>query len=57
MKLLPRSAKLLPAWIPCAWGCGDYWCLVHKMHAHDCDCPPIEEWEVDPYVEAAEVIP
>jgi hypothetical protein len=40
-----------PAWIPCAWDCGDYWCLIHKMHVHDCDCPPIEEWWLDPYSE------
>jgi hypothetical protein len=21
------------------------------MHVFECDCPPIEEWEIDPYVE------
>jgi hypothetical protein len=21
------------------------------MHAHDCSCPPIEEWDADPYSE------
>jgi hypothetical protein len=31
------------AWIKCE-GCGDWWCTVHKQHAYDCDCPPIDEW-------------
>ena len=35
------------AWVPCI--CENYWCLIHGMHAHDCPCPPIEEWETDPY--------
>lgn len=37
------------SWVPC--GCGNYWCDVHQMHAHDCVCPPIEEWESSPYAE------
>lgn len=37
-------------WEKCHW-CENYWCAIHTMHAHDCDCPPIEEWVVsDPYV-------
>jgi hypothetical protein len=47
----PPEPLRLPCWIPCAWGCGDFWCLAHGMHAHDCPCPSIEEWEVDPYSE------
>jgi hypothetical protein len=37
----------MPVWIACV--CGDFWCTVHDMHVHDCPCPPIEEWETDPY--------
>lgn len=40
---------LCPSWIPCPEGCGNYWCHIHRMHAHDCDCPTIEEWTRDPY--------
>ena len=36
------------AWVPCST-CDDYWCTVHGAHAHECSCPPIEEWETDPY--------
>jgi hypothetical protein len=39
------------AWVPCVGGCGDYWCRLHDQHAHECECPPLEEWPVllDPY--------
>lgn len=37
-----------PAWVPCD-GCEDFYCQIHQQHAHDCDCPPIEEWITDPY--------
>ena len=36
-----------PIWLPCI--CGDYWCARHGMPAHDCACPPIEDWTADPY--------
>lgn len=39
-----------PAWIPCPEGCGEFWCRIHEQHACECDCPPIEEWECNPYV-------
>lgn len=26
---------------PC---CEDYWCSIHQQHAHDCPCPPVEDW-------------
>lgn len=39
-----------PAWVKCRL-CDCYWCTIHKTHAYNCDCPPIEEWEVDPYTE------
>ena len=35
-------------WVPCP-GCENYWCGIHKMHAHDCDCPAVEEWDTSPY--------
>lgn len=35
-------------WSPCP-NCENYWCEIHKMHAHDCPCPPVEEWETSPY--------
>lgn len=38
----------LPAWLPCPC-CEDFLCTIHRMHAHDCECPAIEEWETDPY--------
>lgn len=37
-----------PAWVPCPC-CDEFLCTIHGGHAHSCDCPPIEEWEVDPY--------
>jgi len=38
-------------WIPCDC-CGGYICTIHNTHAHDCDCPPIDEWgDIDPYSE------
>lgn len=37
-----------PAWVPCP-GCDDFWCVIHQQHAHDCPCPAVEEWDVDPY--------
>jgi hypothetical protein len=37
----------LMVWTRC--GCGDFWCSIHELHAHDCDCPAIEDWETDPY--------
>lgn len=40
-----------PAWIPCG-GCEEFWCTIHGAHASQCPCPPIEDWEVDPYSDA-----
>jgi len=48
---LPPSAPLTTGtdclWPPCA--CGNRWCRIHQLHAYECDCPPIEEWKIDPY--------
>lgn len=41
-------AESHPAWVPCPC-CDEFLCTIHRCHAHECDCPPIEEWEVDPY--------
>jgi len=35
-------------WERCLF-CENYWCAIHAMHAHDCDCPSIEEWAQSPY--------
>jgi hypothetical protein len=45
---LDKAIESLPAWIPCPC-CDEYLCTIHQMHAHDCPCPPIEEWDTDPY--------
>ncbi len=42
------QAQPFPAWIPCP-DCEDMFCTIHQMHTHECPCPPIEEWEIDPY--------
>lgn len=41
------GVPLAAAWVPCE--CGEFVCRIHGMHACDCPCPPIEEWECDPY--------
>lgn len=41
----------VPAWLLCPDECGEYYCTIHHMHACDCECPPIDEWEIDPYSE------
>lgn len=46
----------LPCWTLCDM-CEDYICNIHKMHAHDCDCQPIEWWyiqEMCPYTTTLE---
>lgn len=35
-------------WIKCQF-CDEFWCTIHDQHACDCPCPPIDEWEIDPY--------
>ena len=40
-------------WVPCNC-CDTFWCTAHKKHAHDCECPPAEEWTTDPYSEEEE---
>lgn len=38
-----------PAWVPCE--CGEFLYLIHGLHVFECDCPEIDEWEIDPYSE------
>ncbi len=45
---LDEAAENIPAWTPCEC-CGELLCTIHRTHTHDCGCPPVEEWTVDPY--------
>ena len=36
------------SWFKC--DCEEFWCTRHQKHAFECQCPPIEEWEADPYI-------
>ena len=45
-------------WRPAAWVecpcCKNFLCTIHGKHAHDCDCPSLEEWEetgTNPYAD------
>lgn len=39
----------IPPWIQCPC-CDEKWCTLHQIHAFECECQPIEEWEnQDPY--------
>jgi hypothetical protein len=40
-----------PVWVPCP--CGNFMCLLHDQHAHDCPCPPVDEMDHDPYAEGS----
>lgn len=44
---LTEAVETEASWVPCQ--CEEFFCNLHMMHASDCDCPPIEEWDVDPY--------
>jgi len=46
-QLVMQPRRLIP-WTRCEC-CEDFWCNIHDQHAYDCDCPPIDEWETDPY--------
>ena len=42
----------LACWTPCPC-CEDFICNLHGAHAHDCPCPPVEDWHAigaDPYI-------
>jgi len=44
------SAASQPLWVPCD-ECGEFICTKHLMHAHDGECPAIEDMNFDPYSE------
>jgi|SRR5215831_2660289 len=52
-KLRKLKADPIVFWTPCPC-CENYWCNLHKKHAFECACPPIEEWQADPYSPIAE---
>jgi hypothetical protein len=39
------------AWVRCPGDCGQSFCTLHWEHVSECPCPPIDDWDVDPYVE------
>src|SRR5262245_2841125 len=41
----------LATWVPCPHKCGEFLCTIHQCHVFECECPPIEEWTIDPYAE------
>ena len=45
---LDEAVENSAAWVPCP-ECENYLCTIHRTHAHECECPPIEEWDSDPY--------
>lgn len=50
LPVLDHHPRHIAAWIPCG-GCDDFFCTLHGTHAYDCECPPIEEWDADPYAD------
>jgi len=41
----------LVIWEPCDQ-CEEFWCNLHMMHAHECECRDVIEWGdlgIDPY--------
>lgn len=49
---LDEAVENMPPWTQCLC-CGEYLCTIHLSHVQECDCPPIEEWETDPYTDRA----
>lgn len=41
--------RMVTPWIPCPEECGEFWCNLHRKHACDCKCKPVDEWNKDPY--------
>jgi DNA (cytosine-5)-methyltransferase 1 len=35
-------------WEQCSC-CDEWWCNLHDQHAYDCECPSVEDWDMDPY--------
>ena len=49
---MSEQAVAEPAWSSCP-DCDDYRCNIHGTHAHDCPCPPADEWADSPYLPGA----
>lgn len=45
---LNEAVENTPTWIPCPC-CENFYCTIHQKHSHECECPPIEEMDFDPY--------
>ena len=43
-----RMANNGGPWIKCAH-CDNWFCMIHEQHAHECECPSVDEWTADPY--------
>ena len=44
----PKCEPLTTAWVACT--CGEWLCTIHEgEHAWECACPPVDEWDCDPY--------
>jgi hypothetical protein len=43
-----KMSVYVAPWEPCP-DCPEYWCNIHGMHAFECECPPVEEWDTNPY--------
>ena len=48
--LRPTNVLRAPCWVPCDC-CEELRCTRHGIHASECACPPVEEWDVDPYAD------
>ena len=48
---MPRQKQAVsrPIWERCG---ENFWCNRHHAWAYECECPPIEEWDRDPYSES-----
>jgi hypothetical protein len=46
--LVPTDIVHRPLWTPCERG-EEYNCTIHGIHASECDCPPIDKMNFDPY--------
>ena len=45
------ATRQAPAWEPCEC-CDEFKCNIHGAHVFECECPPIDEWDTDPYSDA-----
>lgn len=46
----PQRTEIMPAWVVCRCG-SDVWCMIHRDHVLECDCPDYEDWQpFDPFL-------